>query len=138
MRRLGRQALAVMAWVFVGGVVLQVFFAGMGLFGVTSMEYHVGFGYLLPYVPMLMALLALVARPDRRTAALLLLLLLLGGFVQPMLPWLRQDLPLVAALHPPNALIVFWIGLVVARRTTRLVRSTSGGPQPIEGSTQAA
>lgn len=125
MRHRALQALVVLAWLWVAGVVVQVGLAGVGLFGVASMDLHVAFGYTLPYVPMVMMVVVLVARPGRRLVLLTLALLILGTFVQPTLPLFRSFNPLVAALHPPNALLVFWLGIVIARRATTLLRETA-------------
>ena len=127
MRRQVLQVFAVLAWLWVAGVVLQVGLAGVGLFGVAGMDLHVGFGYTLPYVPMVMMVLVLVARPGRRLVLLTLALLIMGTFVQPILPLLRSSVPLAAALHPPNALLVFWLGIVVARRAQGLLREAAPG-----------
>ncbi len=129
MRREALRLLVVLAWVWVVGVVIQVGLAGLGLFGVAGMDLHVGFGYTLPYVPMVMMVLVLVARPGRRLVLLTLALLILGTFVQPTLPLLRSFAPLVAALHPPNALLVFWLGIVVARRATDALHDAGAAPE---------
>lgn len=126
MQRAGRFLFAALAWAFVVGVVVQVFLAGVGLFGVSGMDLHVGFGYLIVYIPLLMLIVALAARPDRRTVWLTVALFVFGSVIQPTLPWLRTLSPFVAALHPPNALLVFWLAAIVARRSLPLARSAAG------------
>lgn len=135
MRRGALQLFVVLAWLFVVGVVVQVALAGVGLFGVAGMDLHVGFGYILPYLPMLMMGVILAARPGRRLVLLTLALMILGSFVQPTLPLFRSFAPLVAALHPPNALVVFWLGIAVARRATELLPVADvrvPKPEPVE------
>ena len=53
-----RVIFAAAAWIFVGMIVLQVFWAGLGLFGAMDMSLHRGFGYLVGLVPLVMVLFA--------------------------------------------------------------------------------
>ena len=123
--RAWRLAFAILAWLFVGTVVVQVFFAGVGLFGAGDMRLHVEFGWGVAYLPILILLLAWPARVGRRTMWLCVALFVMGSVVQPSLPGLGDQLPAVAALHPPNALFIFWLGLVVAHRGTALYRQAA-------------
>lgn len=125
MQRAGRYVFAGLAWAFVVGVVVQVFLAGVGLFGVSGMDLHVGFGYFIVYLPLLMLIATLAARPDRRTVWLTVALFVFGSVIQPTLPFLRTVSPFIAALHPPNALLVFSLAAVVARRSLALARPTA-------------
>ncbi|HEX9635423.1 MAG TPA: DUF6220 domain-containing protein [Candidatus Limnocylindria bacterium] len=113
-------AYAISAWLFFAGVVYQVFLAGIGLLGGGDMTAHMGFGYLLPLVAILLFLVGWAAQPDRRTFRLTLLLMVLT-LIQPNLPLLRDVSPALAALHPVNALAIFWLALTVARGATTLV-----------------
>lgn len=122
-----RTVLAVVAWLFVGIVTLQVFFAGLGLFGTGGMDLHMGFGYLIPLVVLAVPIAALAARVGARTLWLSGGLLLLT-WVQVTLPYARNDLPAIAALHPVNALLIFWLALTIARRATALARAPQPGP----------
>lgn len=59
------------------------------------------------------------ARIAYRVAAGLFLVGVLGQVFlagQGLLPHLRSVIPALAALHPVNALVIFWIALVLARR----------------------
>lgn len=115
-----RVVFAALAWLFVGLVVLQVFYAGVGLLGGGGMAQHRDFGYLVAAVPLLMLIAGLVARAGPLawwSGALLIL-----AQVQTVLPWFAADAPFVAALHPVNALAIFWGALTVARRATHVAR----------------
>lgn len=127
--QVARTAFAVVAWLFVATVTLQVFFAGLGLFGPDGMELHIGFGYLVPLIVLAVPIAALAARAGARTSWLSGGLVLLT-FVQTTLPYFRNDLPAIAALHPVNALLIFWVGLVIARRATALARVPQPAPTP--------
>lgn len=112
---------AVAAWAFLIGVLIQVFLAGAGLFGLTDFKPHAGFGWTLASFPILVLVLAMAALVDRRTV-LITLALTVVTIIQPELAAARHDNPVVAALHPVNALLVFWLAWVVARRATELAR----------------
>jgi hypothetical protein len=119
-------AFAVVAWLFVAAIVVQVFLAGVGLFvqGSDTFSNHRALGWLLHLGPLVVVLFAWGAHPGRATMWLSGLLILLVG-IQPFLPAMRDDLPFVAALHPVNALAIFAVGLVIALRATSLARSPS-------------
>ena len=114
--QIARAALPILAWGFLGLLAIQVFLAGVGLFGAGTMAGHRDFGYLLSLLPLFLVIAAAVARAGqlvRLSGALLVL-----TFVQTLLPLVRQDLPLVAALHPVNALVLFALTATIARRAT--------------------
>jgi hypothetical protein len=121
--RWARIALAAVAWLFVVGVVVQVFLIGVALFGLGPIGFHQAFGYLLPLLTILVLLLLLPARPGWRIGWLAVALFVLGGIIQPSLPSFRYlGYPVIAALHPPNALLVFWLAVILARRATDVAR----------------
>jgi uncharacterized protein DUF6220 len=117
-----------LVWIYLAAILVQVFLAGIGLFGAAKdFEPHVGLGWILHLVPVLLLIVAAVGRVGSGllwwTAALLLV-----QFIQPILATLRSDLPLVAALHPVLALVVFWLGVAIGLRAWRLVRERTPGP----------
>jgi hypothetical protein len=116
-----RVVLAGAAWLFLAGIVAQVFLAGSGLFEVSDFAAHAALGWSLSLVPILVFVLAVLARADRRTV-LLTIVLAIAAIVQPELAAAREKVPVVAALHPVNALVLAWIGWIVARRSTDLIR----------------
>jgi hypothetical protein len=117
-----RQALAVVAWTLTFAVLAQVFFAGMAVFGASSWRLHIDVGFALPILPIIMLILAWPARPGQPFVVLSVGLLVLL-MIQTVLPWLRDTAPLVAALHPPNALLIFGLAFMAARRATLLLRT---------------
>lgn len=131
---LARYLFAAVAVLFVVGVAYQVFLAGQAVFGAAAWEDHVGFGYLVAMVPALMIVLALVARAGRATAWLAVATLV-AAQVQTFLPLAREEIPWLAALHPVNAMLVFWLGVVVASRAVTLARS---GARDTEASSPVA
>jgi len=126
MQRYWRYAFAGVAWLFLIALVLLVFFAGIGLFG-GSMSLHIDIGWAVHLLPIPLLLLAWPARPGR-TTVWLTVALLVAVFPQPLLPGLRESMPLVAALHPVNALLIFGLAVLVAHRSLALIRSRSQPP----------
>lgn len=127
MVRGARYLYAALAWAFVAGVILQVFFIGLGLFvGRENLALHVNFGWLLHQGPIPVLVVAALARAGRtqitQTAALAVLV-----FFVPILAAVRTDLPFVAAFHPVGAVLAFWLATVVAWGATRLARMTDAG-----------
>ena len=56
-----------LVWLYLVGIVVQVFLAGMGLFGAArDFEPHIGLGWLLHLVPILLLVAAAVAKVGRR------------------------------------------------------------------------
>jgi mercuric ion transport protein len=115
------------AWLFVAAIVLQVFLAGAGLFKLTDFTPHGYLGWFLPLAPIPLIILGVVAGVGRRTLLLTIALLVLTG-VQPELAAARDENPVLAAFHPVNALLVFWLAWTVARRGTDLVRVAERPP----------
>src|SRR5215210_5322820 len=109
------------SWLLVLAVVVQVGFAGYGAFDVAgnvdegtvddksfedSFGAHIGFGYLVVLIGLILLVVALIARPGRqrvwRSVALAGLLIL-----QVLLAWIGFEVPVVGSLHPINALVIF-------------------------------
>lgn len=107
---------------YLAAIVVQVFLAGIGIFGAErDFDVHITLGYLLHLSPALLLVLAVVARVGTPTILWTVALVLVQG-VQPLLPMLRADLPWAAALHPVLALVIFWLALTLGLRAWRLVR----------------
>ena len=128
MIRVGRFGYAALAWAFVVGILLQVFFIGLGLFvEPRNFDLHVNFGWLLHLGPLLILVAAAFAGAGR-IRILQAAALAVTFFVVPILAAIRADLPWAAAFHPVGALLGFWLATVVARRATSLVRLPAGPP----------
>ena len=117
-----RYVFVAFVWIYVAAILFQVFLAGIGLFGAAKdFEPHAGLGWILHLVPVLLLIVAAVARVGssllRLTAALLVV-----QFVQPILATLRNDAPVAAAFHPVLALVIFWLALTIGLKAWRLVR----------------
>ena len=114
---------------FIGiAIVVQVFLAGLGIFGAKSFKPHEDWGYTIHALSILVFILALIGPRTARTigmgfglAALLTIQISLVSF--------REDAPGVAALHPVLALfamgLAFHIGMPVLSR-----RRGASAPRP--------
>ena len=87
-------------------VIVEFFFAGMGVFHATSFQIHRVTGVLLLVSSALLLLLASVRRTGGKTIGLSALLFVLM-FVQPLILQIHQ--PFVKALHPVNGLAILAI-----------------------------
>jgi hypothetical protein len=132
-----RLAFISVAWLFLACVVVQVFLAGLGVFaGAQNFTLHREFGYLFGWLTLVLLLLALVGRLDRRWIGLSALLLVLFAF-QSVFVALREIMPAAAALHPVNALAIFAVALHVARRSRSLASSAPTVVEPAPVATHA-
>ena len=118
-----------LAVVFLLSVVVQVFLAGAGIFASASwLGSHGIFGHVLPVIPLLMVILGLVGRLPRPINWLTVLLLVLV-YIQPWFIYLARDIgtPLLAALHPVNALAIFTLALYLLYRTRLILHMSDEG-----------
>jgi hypothetical protein len=110
------------------GIVVQVFLAGLGIFGAKSFKAHEDWGVVLHSLSIVVFLLALIGPRTRRTIGLGLGLALLLT-VQIALVSTRDDAPGLAALHPVLALfalgLAFHIGMPLISR-----RRGASAPRP--------
>jgi Family of unknown function (DUF6220) len=119
-----RVAYLMVAWLFIVSLLIQVFLAGLSLFVSGSYwDAHVGFGHTAPgLLALLMVVFALWGRLPRTSVLLTVLLFVLVIAQTEVFAGIRADVPLIAALHPVNALILFALGVGLARRAWALVR----------------
>jgi energy-converting hydrogenase Eha subunit C len=120
--RVARSLYAGLSSLFVGGVVVQVFFAGMGAFG-ADWDWHVTFVHLLEPMALSMIPLAFVGRLPWGLRLLPFGLVVLIGaqyaFANVAVP--------AAAFHPVNALLIFLASLFIARRAWAAVPARKEG-----------
>ena len=112
-----RTVFLLLVCIFIGGVVLQVFLAGLGvLVEPARLADHRAAGHLVLLIPYGMLVVGLFARLRRRTLALTVILVLLAIAHDALLyvPAGNQ-VEFLRALHPVNALILFWIAVHLAR-----------------------
>lgn len=123
-----RYAYLFVAWLFVLWVIIQFFLIGLSFFTTLGFEPHIEFGHTFGIVLVLLVLAALVARLPLRMIGLTVLLFILYGlqYVFANVALGNPGLGWVFAFHPVNALAMFWVGLLVARRARRFLPGPLG------------
>lgn len=94
------------------GVIVEFFFAGIGIFHAASFQIHRITGVLLLAGSVLLFLLALIGRTGRKTIGFSTLLFVLM-LIQPLLLQINQ--PFIQALHPVNGLVIMVTCLYLVR-----------------------
>jgi hypothetical protein len=124
MRRLAKLSYALFSWLFIAGVTIQVFLAGLVVVARQSTwENHIGLGHLLG-LPLLVMLVAMYLGKMPRQLKLMTWLLFVTYIIQAdILIFLRQAAPAASALHPVLALVDFALGLALARRSLAELRT---------------
>jgi hypothetical protein len=102
------------AWLFLASIVFQVFAIGLYLFAGFDLSLHF-LGALIVFVMSIVVTVASFSagasgRAKSHAGALIVLTI-----VQGILPGFKDSVGVIAALHPVNALLLFWVGLLVLR-----------------------
>lgn len=115
--RWSRRAYQVLAWAFVACVAAQVFLAGLGVFvSPIRWTWHETFVHLFEYLPLLMLVLAFTGRLSHRLRWLTALSFVLIGLQYAFIEIGRDTgVGEIAALHPVNGLLIFWLAVTLAR-----------------------
>lgn len=106
----------IVARVLLGGVALQIFFAGLGVFNVSSFLPHMILGTLVILGSLALPLIAWRGRLDTALTHRSWLLFALM-IVQGLLIDIGRLIPLVAAFHPVNAMLLVLLTASMARLT---------------------
>jgi len=113
---------------FVAGVLLQVFFAGVGVFGInaakvanaSSFDLHRGWGFVLMVTSLVLLIIALVARESARTMIAALVLAVLTIVAQNVLAAFGDNDKWIGGLHALDGILILllsaWIAIVAWRR----------------------
>jgi len=113
--RIARLAYRWLAWLFVACVIVQFFLAGLGVFaGTSNFELHRNWGYTFGYLLLIMVATAVVGRMPRAAWAAPIGVIVLFA-LQSVFVALRTDAPVIAALHPVNAVAIFAVSWWIAR-----------------------
>lgn len=128
-----RLGAAAAAWLFAAGVVAQVFLAGLGLFASGAhWADHRALGSAIGAFPIALLVLAVAGRLPVRVVGLAAAIF---GLYALQFVFAHAGNGAVAALHPVNALALFWLAVGVGRRARALaLRGDSGiGPATVPG-----
>jgi len=119
-----KRILAIASMLFLLGVVLQFFFAGLALSGGEDWELHRGFGWsALTLTPVLILVVGYLAKVGRVTLFLSVTLVVLA-VIQPF--WVTEfEGEFLGAMHVLGALVIFTLAHHVALRAMREMRGAT-------------
>jgi hypothetical protein len=111
------------AWLFLVGVVCQVYLAGMTVVArKINWDNHIGLGHIIGGPLILMLLSAYLGQLSGSMKRLTWVLFGVYVLQADVLIFLRVQVPLLSAFHPVLALVDFALGLTLARRAWPLAR----------------
>lgn len=117
----------VAAWLFVTGVLVQVFLAGMVVVALQmGWENHAGLGHMLGLPLLLMLLTVYLGRFPRSMKGMTWLLFLVYVVQADVIIFMRDSLPIVSAFHPVLALVDFALGLKLATAARSFLGEAAG------------
>ena len=116
----GRVVFYGFAVVYLLGVVVQFFLAGLTLFGTTSSDAHRGLGYVLGVIAVVLLVIAIAAKLPRSLTGLSLTLVVLNGV---QIALLQVDVAEIEALHVVNALAIAFVANMLVHRSRRYLAS---------------
>jgi len=122
-----RRAFPWLVWLYVASLLVQVFLAGLAIFNdPATFAVHVEFGRaVLGVMSLLLPIVAWIGRlPFVRLSAGVLLFYVF----QTSLPEVRASYPVVAALHPMFALVLFWLAVRLAGQARHASRASATNP----------
>jgi len=126
MVRITRLFYAVANWLFLAGVLTQVFFAGMVVVAAKmTWESHISLGHILSAPLLVMLITMYLGRLPGSVKKLTWLLFVTYLLQADVVIFLRVEAPVVSALHPVLALLEFSFGATLAWRTWHFIRQKS-------------
>ncbi|HVP21421.1 MAG TPA: DUF6220 domain-containing protein [Anaerolineaceae bacterium] len=123
MARISRYVYAVIAWLFVIGVMVQVFLAGMVVVALKlGWDYHITLGHTLAAPLLLMLIFMYMGQLPGLIKWMTWALFGVYVLQADVLIFLRIQAPVLSAFHPVMALVDFALGVALARRAGMLTR----------------
>jgi Family of unknown function (DUF6220) len=117
MRPIARNVHAVIAWLLVAALVVQVWLAGRGVFESPGIfATHRDVGYAISLFPILLLVLGFLGGTGRRAAIMAALIFALI-ILQSVFVVMRTSSPAIAALHPVNGFLILLVALILARES---------------------
>lgn len=138
MEKISRYTYLFAACLFLAGVAVQVFLAGMVVVALQmGWNNHIGLGHMLAAPLLLMLISQYPGRLPRQMKGLTWLLFGVYVLQADVIIFLRFQAPVVAAFHPVLALVDVALGLALARRAWLLVRRAPAPASPGAGWVEA-
>ena len=121
--RISRYIYLGLAWLFVIGILAQVYFVGMTLFARYGMlPVHVGVGHMLGILVLLMVILMYVGKLPRPTKIKVWVMFGVYILQAEVFAGIRRTMPIPAAFHPVLALVIFWLAMTLALEARAFIR----------------
>ncbi len=122
--RISRYLYLVVAWLFVLGILGQVYLVGLSLLGGRpSWDDHIGLGHMIGGFALLMIIFGYLGRLPRSMKWLTWLNFGIYFLIADIVIFMRDSAPKVAALHPVLAIILFPVAGTLAIRIWLIVRA---------------
>ena len=122
MRSIARTVYVVVAWLFVAGLVVQVFLAGLGVFeGPANFATHRDVGYALELFPVVLLIVGLLGGMGRRLA--ILAIVVFGQFILQSVFVAMRDFRAAGCGAAPGERLLDPLAGRVHRREATLVRT---------------
>jgi hypothetical protein len=125
---MARKILTGLLWLYLIGVLVQFFLAGLGMpeLGGEGMDAHEGFGYsALHLTPILFLIIAFFAKVSKRMLILMVVFAVIA-FVQPI--WASEfSGEFLASMHILGAAVILMMAHMLATMATRQMRGESTG-----------
>jgi hypothetical protein len=136
--KISRIIYTIVSWLFVAGVLAQVFFVGMTVVARQwSWENHISLGHMLGGPLFIMLVTVYLGRFPRRMKWLTWLLFAVYFVQADVIIFMRQSVPVLSAFHPVLALVDFALGVALARQAMGIVRAGQTAalavPMPTDG-----
>lgn len=123
--RIFRYLYLIAAWLFVLGILGQIYLVGLSLLGDRpSWEDHVNLGHTIGGFALLMIIFAYVGRFPRLMKRLTWLNFGIYFLIADVVIFMTDSAPKVAALHPVLAILLFPVAATLAIRITMIVRAS--------------
>jgi len=124
MRPIARAAHAVIGWLLVAALVVQVWLAGLGVFESPGFfATHRDVGYTISLLPIVLLVLGFLGGMGRRLALIAALIFALM-ILQSVFVVMRTLTPAIAALHPVNGFLVLLVAIMLARESWAMRTAT--------------
>lgn len=130
---LSRYAYAAVAWLFVAGILTQVFLIGLSLLGGRpSWQTHIGLGHGLAVAPLVMIVAAYTGRLPRPMKLFTWIALVVYVLLADVVIFLRGSAPIIAALHPVLAVLLFGAAGFLAIRARQFVHEGNSSAAAVQ------
>jgi hypothetical protein len=113
------------AVVYLLGVVVQFFLAGLAVFGTTSYDIHRAVGFILGLVSVAMLVIAIGTKMPRSLSGLSIVLV---GLNVVQIVVVQLDAGEIAALHVVNALAIAFVANMLVHRSRRYLAAKLATP----------